>query len=70
MYQTRGLITDQSTRPYGEDDDQKAPPHITRVGYRLGVFRYRCQIDTFKMAPMPKPIFINKKIPINNWIGH
>ncbi len=27
---------------------------ICRVGYRLGGFRYRCQIDTFKTVPVPK----------------
>ncbi len=31
---------------------------VARVGYRLGVFRYRCQIDTFKTVPVPKPILM------------
>ncbi len=35
-----------------------------RVGYRLGIFRYRCQIDTFKTVPVPEPILIKKKIII------
>ncbi len=30
----------------------------TRVGYRLGFFRYRCQIDTFKTVPVPEPILV------------
>ncbi len=28
--------------------------HKSRVGNRLGFFRYWCQIDTFKMVPVPK----------------
>ncbi len=31
---------------------------ITRVGYPLGFFRYRCQIDTFKTVPVPEPILV------------
>ncbi len=27
---------------------------MSRVGYRLLFFRYRCQIDTFKTVPVPK----------------
>ncbi len=27
---------------------------VIRVGYRLGFFRYQCQIDTFKKVPVPK----------------
>ncbi len=34
---------------------------VNRVGYRLGFFRYRCQIDTFKMVPVPEPILIKNK---------
>ncbi len=29
---------------------------VSRVGYRLGFFRYRCQFNTFKMVPVPEPI--------------
>ncbi len=32
-----------------------------RVGYRLGIFRYRCQIDTFNTVPVPEPILVKIK---------
>lgn len=39
-------------------------PHrvpLTRDGYCLRFFRYRCQIDTFKMVPVPKAILWKKE---------
>ncbi len=34
---------------------------VSRAGYRLGFFRYRCQIDTFKTVLVPEPILIKMK---------
>ncbi len=53
---------DSNSQPFDYESDSLPLGHdfpvMGRVGYRLVFFRYRCQIDTFKKVPVPKPILI------------
>ncbi len=42
---------------------------INKVGYRLGYLRYRCQIDTIKIVPVPKQCLIGLNDLENNLIA-